>query len=45
MWDFETEPEYQEKLDWVDVFVRDEAELADGKYAGVLAAQGNGRRT
>ena len=23
-WDFETEPEFQEKLDWMEAFVRDE---------------------
>jgi acyl-CoA dehydrogenase len=28
-WDFETDPEYQEKLDWVDGFVRDECEPLD----------------
>ena len=28
-WDFETEPEYQEKLDWADTFVREEPS-ADG---------------
>ena len=28
-WDFETEPEYQEKLDWVDTFVREEVEPLD----------------
>jgi acyl-CoA dehydrogenase len=28
-WDFETDPEYQEKLDWVDAFVRDEVEPLD----------------
>ena len=28
-WDFETEPEFQEKLDWVDRFVRDEVEPLD----------------
>ena len=28
-WDFETEPEFQEKLDWVDAFVRDEVEPLD----------------
>ncbi len=28
-WDFETEPEFQEKLDWVDGFVRDEVEPLD----------------
>ncbi|GAA3513510.1 acyl-CoA dehydrogenase family protein [Aeromicrobium panaciterrae] len=25
-WDFETEPEFQAKLDWIDAFVRDEIE-------------------
>jgi acyl-CoA dehydrogenase len=25
-WDFETDPEFQEKLDWMDGFVRDEVE-------------------
>jgi acyl-CoA dehydrogenase len=29
MWDFETEPEFQEKLDWVDAFVREEVEPLD----------------
>src|SRR2546423_14945532 len=28
-WDFETEPEYQEKLDWVDRFMRDDVEPLD----------------
>src|SRR3954469_7497667 len=28
-WDFETDPEYQEKLDWVDAFVREECEPLD----------------
>ena len=28
-WDFETEPEFQEKLDWMDGFVRDEVEPMD----------------
>jgi acyl-CoA dehydrogenase len=28
-WDFETEPEYQEKLDWVGAFVREEVEPLD----------------
>ena len=28
-WDFETDPEFQEKLDWMDVFVRDEVEPLD----------------
>src|SRR5204863_5036221 len=29
MWDFETEPEYQRQLDWVDTFVREEVEPLD----------------
>jgi len=28
-WDFETEPEFQDKLDWVDAFVREEVEPLD----------------
>src|SRR5215469_12396326 len=28
-WDFETDPEYQKKLDWVDQFVREEIEPLD----------------
>ncbi len=28
-WDFETDPDYQEKLDWADAFVRDEVEPLD----------------
>ena len=28
-WDFETDPEYQKKLDWADVFVREEVEPLD----------------
>jgi acyl-CoA dehydrogenase len=28
-WDFSTEPEFQEKLDWIDQFVRDEIEPLD----------------
>jgi acyl-CoA dehydrogenase len=28
-WDFETEPEFQAKLDWADTFVRDEVEPLD----------------
>ena len=28
-WDFETDPEFQETLDWADVFVRDEVEPLD----------------
>jgi len=29
MWDFSTEPEFQEKLDWIDQFVREEIEPLD----------------
>jgi acyl-CoA dehydrogenase len=29
MWDFETEPEFQSQLDWVDGFVREEVEPLD----------------
>jgi acyl-CoA dehydrogenase len=28
-WDFETDPEYQEKLDWADTFVREQVEPLD----------------
>ena len=28
-WDFETEPAFQEKLDWVDRFLREEVEPLD----------------
>jgi acyl-CoA dehydrogenase len=28
-WDFETDPTFQQELDWVDVFVRDEVEPVD----------------
>ena len=29
MWDFETDPEFQKKLDWMETFVRDEIEPLD----------------
>ena len=29
MWDFSTEPEFQEKLDWMARFVREECETLD----------------
>jgi len=29
MWDFETDPEYQRKLDWVEEFMRTELEPLD----------------
>lgn len=28
-WDFETDPEFQDELDWVDRFVREEVEPLD----------------
>ena len=28
-WDFETEPEFQRELDWMDAFVREEVEPLD----------------
>src|ERR1700704_4330280 len=34
-WDFETEPEFQEKLDWVDGFVREEVEPLDLVWRGL----------
>ena len=29
MWDFETEPEFQRELDWVDGFLREKVEPLD----------------
>ena len=34
-WDFETDPEFQEKLDWADAFVRDEIEPIDMLWRGL----------
>jgi acyl-CoA dehydrogenase len=34
-WDFETDPEFQEKLDWVDRFVREEVEPLDLVWSGL----------
>jgi acyl-CoA dehydrogenase len=34
-WDFETDPEYQEKLDWADEFVREEVEPLDLLWDGL----------
>ncbi len=33
-WDFETDPEFQAKLDWVDEFVREEVEPLDVLWGG-----------
>ncbi|MGH9091465.1 MAG: acyl-CoA dehydrogenase family protein [Acidimicrobiales bacterium] len=34
-WDFQTDPEYQEKLDWADGFVREEVEPLDLMWPGL----------
>jgi acyl-CoA dehydrogenase len=34
-WDFETEPEFQAKLDWADAFVREEVEPLDMVWPGL----------
>jgi acyl-CoA dehydrogenase len=34
-WDFETDPEYQQKLDWADEFVRTEVEPIDTLWRGL----------
>ncbi len=34
-WDFETDPEYQQKLDWADEFVRTEVEPIDMLWRGL----------
>src|SRR4029453_508868 len=34
-WDFETEPEFQAKLDWADQFVREEVEPLDLVWPGL----------
>ena len=34
-WDFETEPEFQKKLDWADEFVREEVEPLDLLWGGL----------
>lgn len=34
-WDFETEPEFQEKLDWIEAFVREEIEPIDVLWGGL----------
>jgi acyl-CoA dehydrogenase len=35
-WDFETEPEFQAKLDWADSFVREEVEPLDLVWPGLV---------
>jgi acyl-CoA dehydrogenase len=39
MWDFSTEPEFQEQLDWADAFVRDEVEPLERLFAGAVNAK------
>ena len=39
MWDFETEPEFQVKLDWADRFVREEVEPLDLVWPGLQFTQ------
>ena len=34
--DFEVEPEFQEKLDWIDGFVREEIEPLDLYFRGTV---------
>lgn len=36
-WDFETEPEFQEKLDWMDTFVREKVEPLDLAFPDPVA--------
>ena len=35
-WDFSTEPEFQEKLDWIDEFVQNEIEPLDLAFSSHL---------
>ncbi|MFG1924519.1 acyl-CoA dehydrogenase family protein [Cryptosporangium sp. NPDC048952] len=45
-WDFETEPDYQAKLDWADTFVREEVEPLDLQWPGLqfTALEGDRKR-
>jgi acyl-CoA dehydrogenase len=43
-WDFETEPEFQQKLDWMDQFVREEIEPLDLVFRGPADPFDPGRR-
>ncbi len=42
-WDFSTDPEYQEKLDWADAFVREEVEPLDLIWPGKAYTPPRGR--
>ena len=43
-WDFETEPEFQAKLDWADEFVREEVEPLDLLWPGTSSSCRSTRR-
>lgn len=43
-WDFQTDPEYQEKLDWADAFVREEVEPLDLVWPGLQFTPLDGAR-
>jgi acyl-CoA dehydrogenase len=43
-WDFETDPEYQEQLDWADAFVREEVEPLDLAFPHLQFVPLEGRR-
>ena len=45
-WDFETDPEFQEQLDWMNAFVREEVEPLDLLYGGLefTALEGDRRK-
>ena len=45
MWDFETEPEYQAKLDWVEEFMREKVEPLDGQCRLTAPRLLNGAQT
>src|SRR5690606_17995848 len=35
MWDFSTEPEFQQKLDWMDRFIKEEVDALDVLFPGI----------
>jgi alkylation response protein AidB-like acyl-CoA dehydrogenase len=43
MWDFSTEPEFQQKLDWMERFIADEVEPLDLVFAGKAYAAADDR--
>ena len=44
-WDFQTDPEYQEQLDWVDTFVREEVDPLDMLFPEAAAAMEHAARS